>query len=204
MEKKTPQELKKPEDSPEPVSGEETAPAQEEEARPGTDLEHLKAELDKKTREAQEFTDKYLRVYAELENFKKRAAKEKANWIKYANEDPLKEFLTVLDNLSRAKDHSNTSSELSQWAEGVSLTIKQFEDILTRFGVTPIKALGTPFDPSVHQAMSQVESDQEDGIVIEEFQTGYRLHDRVLRPALVAVAKKKHSENKKGQGGNNG
>ena len=204
MEEKTPQELNKPEESAEAVSEEETAPAQEEKAKPETELERLKAELDKKTKEAQEFNDKYLRTYAELENFKKRAIKEKSDWIKYANEDLLKEFLTVQDNLSRAKDHGNSSTELSQWLEGVSLTIKQFEDILARYGVKPMKALGTPFDPSVHQAMSQMESDKDEGIVIDEFQKGYYLHDRVLRPALVVVAKKKRSEKKKEGGGNHG
>ena len=204
MEEKTPQELNKPEESAKAVSEEETAPAQEEKAKPETELERLKAELDKKTKEAQEFNDKYLRTYAELENFKKRAIKEKSDWIKYANEDLLKEFLTVQDNLSRAKDHGNSSTELSQWLEGVSLTIKQFEDILARYGVKPMKALGTPFDPSVHQAMSQMESDKDEGIVIDEFQKGYYLHDRVLRPALVVVAKKKRSEKKKEGGGNHG
>jgi molecular chaperone GrpE len=201
MEEKTPQELKKPEESTESVSGEETTPA--EEAQSETVLDCLKSELDKKNLEAQEFTDKYLRACAELENVKKRVKKEKSDWIKYANEDLLKEFLTVLDNLSRAKDLGDSSTEPSQWLEGVSLTIKQFEDILARFGVKPIKALGTPFDPSVHQAMSQMESDEDEGIVIEEFQKGYRLHDRVLRPAMVVVAKKKYPEKKEEEGGGN-
>jgi molecular chaperone GrpE len=204
MEEKTPQELKKSEESAEAVSKGKTAPAQEEKVKPETELEHIKAELDKKTKETQEYNNKYLRTYAELENFKKRAIKEKSDWIKHANEDLLKEFLTVLDNLSRAKDHGNSSTELSQWLEGVSLTIKQFEDILARYGVKPIKAMGASFDPSVHQAMSQMESDKDEGIIIDEFQKGYCLHDRVLRPAMVVVAKKKRSEKKKEGGGNHG
>lgn len=173
------------------ASGGETAPMPPEGAREEEELEQLKARLDQKSREAQEFMDKYLRTYAELENFKKRIAKDQADWIKYANEELLRPLLTVMDNLMRAKAHSQPSPELSQWVAGVELTVKQFEETLAKFGVTAIKTLGLPFDPSAHQAMLHVDSEAEEGTVVEEFQKGYLLHDRVLRPALVAVAKKK-------------
>ena len=188
MEEKITQHSKKTEEPPEVISGKEEPTPQAEVPKP-------ESELDQKNKALEKTTNKYLRTYAELENFKKHAAKEKADWIKYANEDLLREFLTVLDSLSRAKSHGESSPELSQWIEGVSLTIKQFEDTLGRFGVTPIQAVGVPFNPSVHQAMSQVESEEAAGTVIEEFQKGYRLHDRVLRPALVSVAKNRQAEN---------
>jgi len=178
-------------DSPRSASGGETAPVQPERARKEEELEQLNAQLDKKSQEAQEFMDKYLRTYAELENFKKRIAKDQADWIKYANEGLIRELLTVMDNLMRAKAHSQPSPELSQWVAGVELTVKQFEETLAKFGVTSIKTLGLPFDPSVHQAMLHMDSEAEAGVIVEEFQKGYLLHDRVLRPALVAVAKKK-------------
>ena len=155
------------------------------------ELERFKAELEKRTQEVQELKNKYLRSYAELENFKKRTIKDQAEWVKYANEALLRELLTVMDNLMRAKSHTPSSSEVSQWMTGVGLTVKQFEETLAKFGVTAIKALGKPFNPAVHQAMLQMESEAEEGTVVEELQRGFLLHDRVLRPALVAVAKKK-------------
>ena len=174
------------------ASGGETAPVQPERAQEEEELEQLNARLDKKSQEAQESMDKYLRTYAELENFKKRIAKDQADWIKYANEGLIRELLTVMDNLMRAKAHSSQPSpELSQWVAGVELTVKQFEETLAKFGVTAIKTVGLPFDPSIHQAMLHMDSEAEAGVIVEEFQKGYLLHDRVLRPALVAVAKKK-------------
>lgn len=178
-------------DSPGSASGGETAPVPPEGGREEEEIEQLKARLDQKSQEAHDFMDKYLRTYAELENFKKRIAKDQADWIKYTNEGLIRELLTVMDNLMRAKAHSQPAPELSQWVAGVELTVKQFEEILAKFGVTAIKTLGLPFDPSVHQAMLQIVSKAEEGTVVEEFQKGYLLHDRVLRPALVAVAKKK-------------
>ena len=177
--------------SPESTSGEEPVPTQPEMASSEEELEQLKAELEKKSQEAQELMDKYLRTYAELENFKKRVVKDQAEWIKYANEGLLRELLPVTDNLERALGHAKSVPELSQWVAGIALTVKQFEEILAKFGVTAIQTLGLPFDPSVHQAMLQVEREVEEGTVVEELQKGYFLHDRVLRPALVAVAKKR-------------
>jgi molecular chaperone GrpE len=142
-----------------------------------------------KDSEIAQLKDKLLRSYAEIENYKKRAAKDRADWVKYANEGLLKEFLAVVDSLIRAKTQGEGSPELAQWVDGVALIIKQLEDILSRFGVQPVEALEKPFDPSVHQAMAQVESDREPGMVVEEVQKGYKLYDRVLRPSLVTVAK---------------
>lgn len=132
--------------------------------------------------------EKLLRSYAEIENFKKRAARDRAEWFKYANEGLLKEFLSVLDSLARARAQGEGSPELSKWVDGVALIIKQCEDILSRFGVKAIETEGREFDPAVHQALARVESGQEPGTIVEEVQKGYLLHDRVLRPSLVTVA----------------
>ncbi len=161
-------------------------------------------EMEKKDEEIRKLNEKILRDYAEAENLRKRVAKDKTEWFKYANEMLLADLLAVLDNLYRARDHETPTEDVSKWVEGLSLTIKQFEEVLAKFNVKVIKALGTQFDPSVHQAVAQIESDEKEGTVVEEFQKGYRLHDRVLRPSMVAVSKKTKSEDLNEKGGNDG
>jgi len=136
--------------------------------------------------------DRYVRLYAEFENYKKRTGRENEDFRKYANEKVLREMLPVLDNLERAITHVREAPEegTGRLLEGVELIRKQFADVLGRFDVTPIPALGTPFDPSVHQAVSQAESaDAKAGTVIEELQRGFFYKERVLRPAMVVVAR---------------
>lgn len=140
--------------------------------------------------EKKEVYERYLRSYAEFENFKKRVAKEQSDQSRYANERLLKALLPVLDNLARAIGHAKESRNLDKLVEGLELTQKEFVSVLNKFGVTAIESLGQPFDPVHHQAMLRVETDdQEENTVVEEFEKGYLLHDRVLRPALVSVAK---------------
>ena len=99
-------------------------------------------------------------------------------------------MLPVLDNLARAIGHAKESRNLDKLVEGLELTQKEFVSVLNKFGVIAIESLGQPFDPIHHQAMLQIETDdQEENTVVEEFEKGYLLHDRVLRPALVGVAK---------------
>ena len=186
---KNPETAQEPDDPSTDLSGsEEGVSGQPEE----NEIETLKTSLEGKSQEVKELRDKLLRSYAEIENYKKRTAKDREEWVNYANEGLLKELLTVLDNLSRAKTHGELTPELSKWMDGVTLTIKQFEGLLTKFGVRPIEAVNRPFDPSVHQAMAQVESEGEEGTIVEEYQKGYWLHDRVLRPSMVTIAKKKN------------
>ena len=161
-------------------------------------------EIEKKDQETRDLSDRLLRNQAEFENFKKRIIKDKAEGIKYANEGVLQDLLGLLDNLQRAVDHGEGSPDLEKWLEGVKLTIKQFEDLLGKFGVNPIPTVGESFDPAIHQAMSQVESDSEDGTIVGELQRGYLLYDRVLRPSLVTVSRKKQSVESEDEGGNNG
>ncbi|MFQ5508630.1 MAG: nucleotide exchange factor GrpE [Leptospirillia bacterium] len=138
-------------------------------------------------------TDRYQRLYAEFENYKKRTVRENEEFRKYANESLLRELLTVLDNLDHAIAHTRDaeSGDTEKLLEGVEMIQRQFIEALGKFNVTEIAAQGEPFDPSVHQAVSQVETDEHpEGSVAETFRKGYRYNERVLRPAMVVVAKR--------------
>lgn len=139
--------------------------------------------------ELAELKDRYLRHLAEFENYKKRIQKDKEELIKYGNESLLYELLPVIDNLEMALKHSdhNTSDGL---VKGVEITLREFQRVMEKFGVTPIPAIGKPFDPALHHAMSQVErTDVEDQTVVEEMRRGYMLGDKVLRASMVSVSK---------------
>lgn len=140
--------------------------------------------------ELQEMNDKYLRLYAEFENYKKRVNKDKEELIKYGNENLIINLLPILDNLEMALKHARDDLS-SGLVQGVEITLKEMKRTLEKFGLTVIEAEGKPFDPSVHDAMTQVErEDLNENIVVEEFRKGYMLKDKVLRPSLVAVSKK--------------
>ncbi len=156
--------------------------------------EQLRKELDEKTKEAEEFRNKYLRKCADFENYKKRMDKEKSALVSFANEELIKELLGVLDNLERALEHFEESpseeAAVNSLRSGVELTLKNMHDILKKFGLKEIEAMGKPFDPTMHEALSHEESEEyESGIVIKELQKGYLLNERLLRPSLVVVAK---------------
>jgi molecular chaperone GrpE len=132
--------------------------------------------------------ERLLRTAAEFDNFKKRAAREKEDVQKFGSERLLKDFLPVMDNLERALDHAEQSN-LGQVVEGVKLVQKLFESTLSKHGVVGFSALGKPFDPTVHEALMNQESDAAPGTVVSEMAKGYKLHDRLVRPAAVVVAK---------------
>lgn len=140
--------------------------------------------------EVKENYDKYLRVCAEFDNYKKRAAREIGDFRKYANETLLKDLLSVIDNLERAVESTQDVKEAANGVvEGVEMTLKEILKIVERYGVKPVEALGEPFDPSFHQAVMQEESDsQPENTVLKELQKGYLLHDRLLRPSMVVVS----------------
>ncbi|MBI4687100.1 MAG: nucleotide exchange factor GrpE [Nitrospirae bacterium] len=143
-------------------------------------------------KELAESKDKYLRFYADFENYKRRMAKDKEELAKYANEALMRELLSVIDHLELALEHSSNSEAVTSIAEGVSMTLKELKGILEKFGLTDIRALGTPFDPTVHDAMAQIDTEEgEDGMIAQVFRKGYMLRDRVLRAALVGVSKRK-------------
>lgn len=154
------------------------------------EMEELKIKLEEKEKEAKENYERMLRVAADLENYKKRALKEKEEWTKFANEDLIKAILPFVDNLERAVNHAEKVEDANVLIEGVRLTLKQLHQTLNRFGVSPVESVGKPFDPAIHEAMLVVETDQhEPNQVLEEFQKGYFLNDRLIRPATVSVAK---------------
>jgi molecular chaperone GrpE len=134
---------------------------------------------------------KYLRLAADFENYKKRLAKEKADVIAYGNEELIKALLNVLDNLDRAIEHADENEDPKPVIEGVKLVHKQFLSCLEKFGVQFIDASpGQTFDPRLHQAIERVESpDFTPGLIISEMLPGYLLKDRMIRPALVVVSK---------------
>jgi molecular chaperone GrpE len=174
----------KPEESA-PQEAVELAAPEVSEAR----IKELEEALAAKGQEAATNWDKYLRERADLENYRKRVQKEKEEILKYGNEQFIVEILPALDNLERAVAHASEES-LSAVIEGVRLTSNMLVATLKKFGVTPVETPpGTPFDPAFHQAMAQVESaEQQPNTVVSEFQKGYLLNDRLIRPAMVTVA----------------
>ena len=154
-------------------------------------LTKLQSEIEAARAEASNNWDLYLRERADLENARKRHQRDKEDALRFANDRLLKEMIPVLDNLERAVNHAEQSDDSNQGLlEGVNMTISQFRKALEDFGVKPINAIGEPFDPNMHQAMGQVESaEQAPNTVVTEFQRGYLLHNRLLRPSLVMVAK---------------
>ena len=170
-------------------------------APPSEESERLHQQLELKEQEAKENYDRFLRQTAELENFKKRAAREKAEAIRYANESVIRDLLPVIDNLERAVEHAQEVGNGKPLVEGVEMVLKSFLDVLARHGVTLISAKGQSFDPEKHEAIAQIETDQvEPNTVVEEHHKGYYLLDRLLRPSLVSVAKRPE-EKKRARGG---
>ncbi len=153
-------------------------------------IAELEASAKKAQEEAKENYDRLLRVSADFENYKKRVAREKAELIRYGNEELIKELLPVIDNLERALDHASGEGEKEGVIEGVEMTITQFTQTLQRLGVTPISTVGERFDPNIHEAvMEQPTGEFDPGCVVSELQKGYLLNERLLRPAKVVVAK---------------
>lgn len=151
----------------------------------------LAAQLAEAQNEARESRDRMLRMAAELENYKRRVAREHEDLKKFANEKLISQLLTVVDNLERAiaSTGSDNANEKSV-TDGVAMTLAEVMKILEKHHVTPISALGEPFDPAFHQAMCQETSaDQPPNTVVQEYQKGYLIHDRLLRPAMVVVSK---------------
>jgi molecular chaperone GrpE len=144
--------------------------------------------------EAQKNRDQLLRVAADFDNYKKRSRREIADAVKVSREDLLRELLPVFDNLERASAHAGTATDTKALADGISMVQRQFVDVLGKIGIERVASAGQPFDPAVHEAVQHLETDEfAPGVVAAELQAGYRTGDRVLRPALVVVAKAKSS-----------
>ena len=159
------------------------------------EIGELKKKLEEKEREIKEYHDRLLRLAADFENYKKRAARDKEDWTKFANEDLIKAILPFVDNLERAINHAQKVADTGVLIEGVRLTIQQILQTLNKFGLSSFQSVGKPFDPTVHEAMLVVETNKhEPNQVVEEFQKGYLLNDRLLRPATVSVSKPPEKE----------
>jgi molecular chaperone GrpE len=145
------------------------------------------AELESLREERAGYLDRLARLQAEFDNFRKRSVKEQQDFRDYALAEALKSLLPILDSLDRALKTSATS--VQEYLSGIELIDKQFHDALARLGVEPVPAEGEAFDPNLHQAVQMVDTaDVADNHVIDELQRGYRIKDRLLRPAMVRVA----------------
>lgn len=154
------------------------------------DREHLLAKYRELLARLQEVEERFLRVAAEAENFKKRVQRDKEEQARYANEMVIRELLPVIDNLERALDHAQGGANQENLLEGLRMTLRGFKDTLARFGCTEVEAEGKTFDPNYHEAVSQEETTEvPDNTVVRQLQKGYLLKDRLLRPALVVVAR---------------
>ena len=152
-------------------------------------VEELQLALAEKTEKLKELNDKYLRLAAEFDNYKRLAQRDQRDLIRFGNEHLLKELLPVVDNLERAVKASRDGGSSDVLIQGVDLTLKQLTGALTRFHVLPVETVGQPFDPATHQAVVSVASEKvPEQHVVDEFQRGYRLHDRTLRAAMVSVS----------------
>jgi molecular chaperone GrpE len=147
----------------------------------------LEAEVENLKSEKATYLDRLARLQAEFDNYRKRAVKEQQDFRDYALADALKQVLPILDSLDRALKTENASTD--DFRNGVDLIDRQFHDVLSRLGVEPIQAAGQPFDPNLHQAIQMVDTDEvADNHVVDELQRGYKIKDRLLRPAMVRVA----------------
>jgi len=180
-----------------PVPAEQTGSADQErdqpadaDASPERTIGQLRQQLADAQAEATANHDRFLRERAELENFKKRMQREKADALRFACEPLVRELLPVVDNLERAVDHGAGNGQ--SVVDGVRLVLKSLLEVLGRHGVKRIDAVGEQFDPTRHEAMAQVASaEHEPNQVIAQHHSGYLLHDRLLRPALVTVSSRK-------------
>jgi molecular chaperone GrpE len=151
--------------------------------------EILQEQLQKLQEESKQNYDHYLRALAEVENIKKRTQREREEYLKYANVSFIKKLLPVIDDLHRAVDNANKSKDFEMLSKGIEMTTRSLDDLLKGEGLQVIESVGKPFDPQYHQALTVEKSDEHpENTVIEQLQTGYTLHNRVIRPSLVKVS----------------
>jgi molecular chaperone GrpE len=181
-------------DEKEVIESQQAAGAQEEPFIPATDplSPEQMAELREKAAKADQLHEQLLRTAADLDNFKKRAARERQDAIKFANESLLEKLLPIIDNFEMALTAAGAqNTSIDALKSGVQMIAQQLKSTLTDAGLQEIEAAGKPFDPNFHEAISQQETkDAPEGTVVQQVRKGYRLRERLLRPASVVVAKK--------------
>ena len=159
-------------------------------------LKSLQGALKEKEEELAAEKDRFARLQAETDNFRKRMGREKEEFRQFANERLFKQLVPIFDNLERALEAPSTNVETLK--QGITMILDQFESFLKKENVTPIKAVGEKFNPSVHDVMTQEESgEHEENTVIRQFTKGYQLNNRVLRPSQVVISKKPAGDDKK-------
>jgi molecular chaperone GrpE len=167
----------------EPASGAKGKTAAEQAEKPGGPLEEALAEIAR-------VRDQLLRTAADFDNFRKRTRRELDDAHKRGKEELLRELLPVFDNLERAAIHAGQASDAKAVADGVGMVLKQFQDTLAKVGIKRVPAVGVPFDPSLHEAIQQIETDDHPpGTIVSEVQPGYAMGDRLVRASMVVVAK---------------
>jgi molecular chaperone GrpE len=167
-----------------------------EEAIAETIEQDIQKELDDLKKQLELEKDSYLRLNAEFENLRKRTLKEREEFIKYANEKLIEEFIDVFESLERGLENARKTDNKDKLIEGMELVYKKFKIVLEKNGLVPIKALGEKFDHYRHEAMMQtLTDDQEEDTILEEFAKGYMLNGKVIRYSKVRVSKKNGSEN---------
>jgi len=161
-------------------------------------MKDLEAQLEAKEQEAKENYDRLLRVSAEFENYKKRTSRELEEFRKYANQSLIKELLSVVDNLELAMNSTNGHKTIDQGLlQGLDMTHTEILKVFEKFNVKPIEAKGQIFDPTFHEAVMQEKTDEfDENTVINELQKGYLIHDRLLRPSMVVVARASEKKDK--------
>jgi molecular chaperone GrpE len=154
-------------------------------------IEELQKSLEEKEENIKTLQDKLLYLQADFENFKKLKIKEKQEILMFGNEVLIRQLLPVLDNLERALEHVSKTEDFKGIEEGVEITLNEFLKVLEKSGVTRVDALGKKFDPNIHEALYQEERDDvEPDTIVSEFQKGYMLNGRLIRPSRVSVSKK--------------
>jgi len=163
----------------------------EEEEQPAQ-LEILKERLAETEKQNKELEDRLIRLAAEFDNYKKRIAKEQNQLEKYASQNLISKLLESLDNFSRALDSAKNSADIKSLQSGVELIYSQLMEILSKEGLEEIQAVGEHFDPHLHEAVLQIESDRPEGTIVDEISKGYKLNGKVIRHSKVVVSKPKN------------
>ncbi|MFV8257002.1 nucleotide exchange factor GrpE [Bdellovibrio bacteriovorus] len=158
---------------------------------PNPENAEIASEIQKLQEQAEKFKNDYLYLRAEFENYKRNAIKERSDLTKYGGERLVRDLLEVVDNFDRALSVNVSAENFNTFKQGVDMTAQELKSLLQRHNVTEIPAQGAPFDPTVHEALSSEATDQmAPGHVVRVFKKPYKLHDKVIRPGQVVVAKK--------------
>jgi len=166
----------------------ETEQEEKDSTEKSSEENNIDEELEQLRLEAETARDRMLRIAADFENYKKRMEREKNEFVRYANEKFIKDLIPTIDDLERAIASTNNSNSSEAFIDGVKIIYKQLNNLLKKYNVEPIEAIDKQFDPNLHEAMMHIPSNKPENSVIEEFQKGYKLHDRIIRPSKVVVS----------------